>query len=299
MRGILFDYIKKAIAEDQNIFFLTGDVGFMLVESMFKMFPERAMNVGIAEQNLVGIAAGLCNLGFKPICYSYTNFLAERSFEQIRDDICLHNYAPIFLGTTTGFDNGILGPTHLALDDMAGLKALPNLRIYSPSSAESMKLIVEEVLALRREAAFIRFTKSEFSEKKEVVSINRFLVEKIGSPVVAVSHGKMAQNCFKAATNDSSFSVFAMDRIKPFDNKNMRKLLNEYGKIIVVEDNFRSAGLYNSVCQFVVENNLRNNEIISLSPEEIYDECIGSAEYFEEKNNLSPEKIAYTIESIS
>jgi transketolase len=256
------------------------------------------MNVGVAEQNLVGIAAGLCNLGFKPICYSYTNFLAERSFEQIRDDICLHNYAPIFLGTTTGFDNGILGPTHLALDDMAGLKVLPNLRIYSPSTAESMELIIKETLGLKQEAAFIRFTKSEFSEGKEAIAINRFLIERKTVPVVALSHGKMVQNCYKAAAINQNFSIFAMDRIKPFDGESMRKLLKEYKKIVVVEDNFKSAGLYNSTCQFIVENNLRNEGIISLSPEEIYDERIGSAEYFEEKNGLSPEGIVTFMEKL-
>ena len=290
MRAILFEHVKKAIAEDPNVFFLTGDVGFNLVESMFEQFPDRAMNVGVAEQNLVGIAAGLCNLGFKPICYSYTNFLAERSFEQIRDDICLHGYAPIFLGTTTGFDNGILGPTHLALDDMAGLKVLPNLRIYSPSTAESMEFIIKEALALKNEAAFIRFTKSEFSEEKEVVAANRFVIERENAPVVALSHGKMVQNCHKAAAINPNFSVFAMDRIKPFDGESMKRLLKEYEKIVVVEDNFRSAGLYNSVCQFVIENDLRGNKIISLSPKEVYDEHIGTAEYFEEKNGLSPEK---------
>ena len=72
--------------------------------AVFENFPDRALNIGVAEQNLIGIAAGLSNAGFKPVVYSYTNFLAERAFEQIRDDICLHHYAPIIAGTTTGFD---------------------------------------------------------------------------------------------------------------------------------------------------------------------------------------------------
>jgi transketolase len=297
MRSILFQQIKKAVAEDPNVFFLTADVGFNLVESMFEQFPDRAMNIGVAEQNLVGIAAGLCNLGFKPIVYSYTNFLAERAFEQIRNDICVHHYAAIFVGTTTGFDNGILGPTHLSLDDMAGLKALPNLRIYSPSTSESMGLVIKEALA-SGEASFIRFTKSELSEGKEVAAVNRFMVKNQNAPVLLVSHGKMAQNCFKAAALNESFSLFAMDRIKPFDGEHMRKLSQEYKKIVVVEDSFKSAGLYVSISQFVVENRITQAEIISLSPREFYDERIGSAEYFEDKNGLSPEKIAGFIQSI-
>lgn len=298
MRGIIFDYIKKTIADDPNVFFLTGDVGFNLVESMFEQFPDRAMNIGVAEQNLVGVAAGLCNLGFKPICYSYTNFLAERSFEQIRDDICLHQYAPIFLGTTTGFDNGILGPTHLALDDMAGLKALPHIRIYSPSTAEAAGCIIKEALALKNEAAFIRFTKSELSEGKAVVAANRFMMERADAPVLVISHGKMAQNCFKAAGTSENFSLFAMDTIKPLDEKNTAKLLQSYKKVVVVEDNFKSAGLYNSIAQFAVEKNLRDAEIVSLSPSETYNDRIGSAEYFEEKYGLLPRQIVDFVEAL-
>ncbi len=298
MRTILFEHVKKAVGENPNIFFLTADVGFNLVESMFEQFPDRAMNIGVAEQNLVGVTAGLCNLGFKPVCYSYTNFLAERSFEQIRDDICLHNYAPVFLGTTTGFDNGILGPTHLALDDMAGLKALPNIRIYSPSSVESMALVIKEALALKNEAAFIRFTKSEFLENKEIKEINRFMIQNENADVLFISHGKMAQNCYKVAVFNKSFDLFAMDRIKPIDEENTTKLLRKYKKIVIAEDNFKSAGLFNSIAQFAVEKNLRDAKIISLSPREIYDERIGSAEYFEEKNGISPGKIAEFIQKL-
>ena len=298
MRGILFDYVKKAIVADPNVFFLTGGVGFNLVETMFQQFPDRAMNVGVAEQNLVGVAAGLCNLGFKPICYSYTNFLAERAFEQIRDDICLHRYAPIFLGTTTGFDNGILGPTHLALDDMAGLKALPNIRIYSPSTAESMDLVVKEALALKHEAVFIRFTKSELSEGKPIGTVNRFMIERKGAPILLLSHGKMAQNCYKAATANDGISVFAMDRIKPFDEEAVRTLAQAYRIIVVVEDNFKSAGLFNSVAQFFVEENISGVIVTSVSPPEIYEESIGSAEYFEDKHGLTPEKITAFVNKL-
>ncbi len=298
MREILFDEIKKAVAENDNVFFVTGDVGFNLVESMLEKFPDRAMNVGVAEQNLVGVAAGLCNLGFKPILYSYTNFLAERAFEQIRDDICLHNYAPILVGTTTGFDNGILGPTHLALDDMAGIKALPNIRIYSPSTNESMRAIFQEALTLKNEAAFIRFTKSGLSESKEITEINRFIISREASTILTISHGKMVQNIYKAIGNHSGVSLFAMDRIKPFDGEAMGSLLKTYKKIIVIEDNFKSAGLFNSIAQFFVEHNIQGVELLSLSPKEEYEERIGSAEYFEDRYGLTPEKIEQFIAAV-
>jgi transketolase len=290
MRGILFDTIKEVMANDERLFFLTADVGFNLVEPMFEKFPDRAMGIGVAEQNLVGIAAGLCNIGFKPICYSYTNFLAERAFEQIRDDICLHHYAPIFLGTTTGFDNGGLAATHHAIDDMAGLKALPNLRIYSPSSSESMQLTVREALDSDT-ASFIRFTKSDFAEDKVIDGINRFVVLNKNFPVLVISHGKMVRNAVKAAQTFPNFSLFAMDMIKPLDGKILKKLFADYKKIIVLEDNFKSAGLYNSIAQWMAEEEAKGTRLLSLSPKEKYTERIGSADYIEDDNGLSPQKI--------
>ena len=176
MRAILFQKIHETMRRNPNLFFLTAGVGFNLIEPMCQEFPYRTMNVGIAEQNLVGIAAGLSNLGFKAICYSYTNFLAERAFEQIRNDICLHRYAPILIGTTTGFDNAGLGVTHHALDDIGALKTLAHLRIYSPSSAESIVAVFDETLK-SNEASFIRFSKNDFSEGLPASGVNRFIIK--------------------------------------------------------------------------------------------------------------------------
>ena len=95
MRSIFFEEFIKLMRKDESLFFLTGDTGFNLVEPMFEESPERAMNVGVAEQNMIGIASGLANVGFVPVCYAITNFLTERCFEQIRNDICLHEYKVI------------------------------------------------------------------------------------------------------------------------------------------------------------------------------------------------------------
>ncbi len=278
-----------------RLFFLTAGVGFNLIEPMCKEFPHRTLNVGIAEQNLVGIAAGLSNVGFKVVCYSYTNFLAERAFEQIRNDICLHHYAPILLGTTTGFDNAGLGPTHHALDDIGCLKVLPNLRIYSPSSAESIETVFEEAMQ-SDEASFIRFTKSDFSEGAPVAHINRFIV-KNDSPMLVISHGKMVQNSMKAAALSPIFSLFALDRIKPLDEKTLHQLFGAYRHIIVIEDNFKS-GLYNSICQYAAENNFTHTPLYSISPEEKYRGEIGDTAYLEDINGLSPEKINLFLQKI-
>ena len=127
MRNTFFDLLENRMHEDTSLFLIVADMGLGLVEKIQNKFPDRFLNVGISEQNMIGIASGLCNVGFRPFCYTISNFLIQRCFEQIRNDICLHNYPVTLVGTSTGFDNGLLGPTHQVIDDIGCIKILPNI----------------------------------------------------------------------------------------------------------------------------------------------------------------------------
>ena len=292
MRGVFFNELLGLMETDESLFFLTGDTGFNLVEPIFEIAPDRALNVGVAEQNMIGIASGLVNAGFVPVCYAITNFLVHRCFEQIRNDLCLHEYKAILVGTSTGYDNGALGATHHKLDDIGSIKALPNMRIYSPSGSKSMSVVLKESLASRH-ASFIRISKEGIEEELEPNSPNHFVCES-DSPVLVVSHGKMVGNALKAHKMEAAFSLFAMDRIKPLDNDMIKKLLDPYESIIVLEDNF-SSGLFNSLCQWAVENGFSNKKFSSISPTEAYESIMGDPSFLEHKHGLSPIKISERV----
>ena len=134
MRGKILDALFESMKVDENIFFLTADMGIGLIERFKEKFPNRFLNVGIAEQNLIGIAAGLVNLGYKPFVYTISNFAIHRCFEQIRNEIGLHKYKITILGTSCGYDNAPLGPTHHVIDDWSALSNIPNIDIFCPSS---------------------------------------------------------------------------------------------------------------------------------------------------------------------
>jgi len=293
MRGVFFKKFKEQIKENKSLFFLTAATGYHLVEDIFEQAPERSLNVGIAESNLIGISAGLVNAGFIPVCYALTNFLVQRSFEQIRNDICLHEHKVILLGTSTGYDQGALGATHHKLDDIGALKALPNLRIYSPSGKKSMGVIFQEALEAKH-ASFIRVSKGDFEESFEVKSSNHFIKE-IDSKILIISHGKMITNAINAFEINPIFSIFAMDRIKPLDNKKLIELFDKYEQIYVLEDNFRS-GLFNSICQWSIESFSPHKNIYPISPEEGYDDILGNSDFLETLHGLSPDQIIKTIE---
>ena len=295
MRHIFFEKFKKKMDENESLFFLTGDTGFNLVEPILQKYPNRSMNVGVAEQNLIGIASGLASMGFIPVCYAITNFLVERCFEQIRNDICLHKYKILLIGTSTGYDNGALGPTHHKLDDIGAAKVFPNISIYSPSGQKSISLILDEALESDH-ASFIRISKADFLEECDVLSPNHFISTN-QSNLLLITHGKMLSKAFNVYKSYPNFSLFAMDRIKSLDDKLLSELFDKYSKVVVLEDNFKS-GLFNSLCQWSCENHYNKNKIFSISPDEKYDEIVGTAEYLEDLNGISEEKIKNKLEQI-
>src|SRR5262249_51456034 len=130
MRRQIIESIFQRMAADNDEFVLTAEMGINLVEKFEEKYPERFANVGISEQNLVGVSAGLVNLGYRPFAYTITNFAVHRCFEQIRNDIGIHEYPIVLLGTSTGYDNAPLGPTHHIIDDWGALKAIPEIDIY-------------------------------------------------------------------------------------------------------------------------------------------------------------------------
>lgn len=132
MRAVLTQTLV-AHARESDFVFLTGDVGFMALEPLRDAAGQRFINAGIAEQNMVSVAAGLAHAGLKPWVYSIAPFVYARAFEQIRNDVCLHDLPVFLVGNGGGYAYGVMGPTHHALEDYGTLLGLPNLRVYVPA----------------------------------------------------------------------------------------------------------------------------------------------------------------------
>lgn len=289
MRNKFFELLKREMKKDKSIFLIVADMGLGLVNPIQKEFPDRFLNVGIAEQNMIGVASGLCNAGFRPFCYTISNFLVQRCFEQIRNDICLHKYPITLVGTSTGFDNGLLGPTHQVIDDIGCIKILPNINIYSPTSISSVRMAFKDIIK-NRQPSYIRIGKGSYDIKALENNINHMVINK-KSDILVVTHGTVLENCVKAAKL-SNFSIYCMNKIKPLNKTKLKKLFERYSKIVVVEDHFITSGLFNSLCQTLPEIKL-----YGIGTPEVYEEKVGDKDYFAERYGYSPEKIAKFIEN--
>ena len=159
MRAILSSVLRE-LAHQPDFVFLTGDLGFMALEPVRQAAGERFINAGVAEQNMVTVAAGLARSGFQPWVYSIAPFLFARPFEQIRNDVCLHNLPVFLVGNGGGYAYGVMGATHHALEDYGALLTLPNLTAYVPAFAEDVAQAISRMRTAGR-PAYLRLGRDE------------------------------------------------------------------------------------------------------------------------------------------
>ena len=159
MRTILATALV-AQANRPEFVFLTGDLGFMALEPVQRVAGSRFINAGVAEQNMVSVAAGLARMGFKPWVYSIAPFVYARPFEQIRNDVCHHGLPVMLVGNGGGYAYGVMGGTHHAIEDYGALLTLPHLTAYVPAFAEDVSAIAEKMVAVAG-PAYLRLGRDE------------------------------------------------------------------------------------------------------------------------------------------
>ncbi|HJX53642.1 MAG TPA: transketolase [Polyangia bacterium] len=133
------------LSKDKDFAFLTGDLGFMALEPLREAAGERFINAGVAEQNMVSVAAGMARLGFRPWVYSIAPFVYARAFEQIRNDVCFHKLPVCLIGNGGGYAYGVMGATHHALEDYGALLGLPHMTVYVPAFAADVPVAAERI----------------------------------------------------------------------------------------------------------------------------------------------------------
>ncbi len=272
MRGRILDALLDRMKKDDRIFFLTADMGINLVEKIQSAFPSRYLNVGIAEQNLIGVSAGLCNTGYRPFVYTISQFLIHRCYEQIRNDIGLHCYPITLLGTSTGFDNAPLGPTHHIVDDWGVLRNIPGIDIYCPSSVKYADTLMDKILAKER-PAYIRIPKGAFEQPDSDQDFVYLEGKKEG--ILLISYGFPVQNCLKVQAQNENVSLLVCNRLRPLDAGIMKEVLKSHSRAMIIEDHFPDSGLYGLLCQFCMEHEIPC-KLESIAPDQ-YSLHVGSS----------------------
>lgn len=267
MRTAFIQQLVEEAKVNDKIFLLVGDLGYSVVEPFAELFPERYLNVGIAEQNMTGIAAGLAMEGYNVFTYSIGNFPTLRCMEQIRYDVCYHNLSVKIVAVGGGYAYGPLGTSHHTTEDIGMLRVIPNLNICAPADPFEAKKITT-MLCNNDEPCYLRLGKAGepkvHSEHKNFAWGNIIKVKEGSGTAVLSTGGMLKYSADFIKLNNHNWGLFSVPFIKPLDTQSLIKICNNYDQIITIEEHQKSSGLGSVILEEI--NELRNNNFIQRTP---------------------------------
>lgn len=262
MRSTFVRFLVELAEDDPRIVLLTGDLGFTVLEPFAERFPDRFFNVGVAEQNMVGIATGLAEAGFVPFVYSIATFATLRPYEFIRNGPVQHRLPVRIVGVGGGFDYGPNGATHHALEDIAIMRVQPGLTVLAPADFEQARSALRAATDIAGPVYF-RLGKDEVATVPGLEG--RFEVgraERIGegADVVVVATGSIAVEAARAVEGLAERGVVASlvvaACLSPAPTGDLVDALATAGLAVTVEAHYEAGGLGSLVCEVVAEHAL-------------------------------------------
>ncbi len=305
MRQAFVNAFLKLAEKDERLCFLTGDLGFAMLEPIREALGDRFINAGIAEQNMMSVAAGLCRSGMHPWVYSIAPFCYARPFEQVRNDICMHDLPVRIVAGGGGFGYGVAGPTHHALEDCGVMSTLQNMMVYAPSFSSDFEMIVEE-LSHYRHPAYLRVARNEMPENVEpprTFEIFRLLAT--GTRGLIMGLGAMAcvaWNMYLKSPENIKPFVWACSTL-PFDaddlNDVLRKQIEEVEWLVVLEDHVANGGLGGHLARAILEAGLHPRMFVHRYVKGYISGLYGSQEFHREENGLSLKTLLDLVTTLS
>jgi len=298
MRNAFAQELLPIADEDDRIVLLTGDIGNRLFNDFIDRFPGRFFNCGVAEANMMSMAAGMAMCGVRPVVYTIVPFVTTRCLEQIRVDVCYHNVPVTIVGVGGGLSYAGLGATHHSCEDIALLRVLPGMTVVCPGDAHEVRLGLRAAV---RSAGpvYVRLGK-----KGEPVVHNRpprfelgeGITVRSGRDVALVSTGNMLPVAVEAAdileTNSLSACVVSMHTIKPLDTELLGELFAEYPLVVTVEEHSILGGLGGTVAEWLSEQPKPRARLLRVGTPDVFLHEVGDQAYARRQFGLDAEAIA-------
>lgn len=300
MRNHLINKITELAKDDKNIILITGDLGFGVLDCFQKKYPTRFINAGIAEQNMAAVAAGLALEGNTVFIYSIGNFPTLRCIEQIRNDICYHNANVKILAVGSGFAYGTLGMTHHATEDLAIMRALPNMRVFTPCDFVNAEAIAEDICKIQG-PCYVRLERG--GEQQVFTKDEKFVIGKLkelrkGSYIAIIAIGTVINEALKAADDlkqqNKNISVYSVYSLKPLDKQEILNIAKKHKYIITIEEHQIVGGLGSTISEIVAENGI-GIKVIRLGLHDEFTSIVGNQEYLRKVYNMDTESIKKRI----
>jgi transketolase len=291
--------MTRLATTDKRVVVLSGDIGNKLFDKLKLVDEKRFYNCGIAEANMMGVAAGMAMSGLRPFVYTITPFTTTRCFEQIRVDVCYHHAPVVIVGTGSGLSYSELGPTHHSLEDMAILRTLPGMRVLAPCDASELRQALHEVLK-DDSPTYIRIGKKGEADIHAGVpdmKLGEVLVIRPGTDVALLCAGNMMSETLKAAdllaASGVSAEVVSFHTVKPLDVSYLHQAASRFKLLVTVEEHSRIGGFGSAVAEWRMDQR-ESVAQLGFGTDDVFMHEVGSQTYARKKNGLTAENIAAT-----
>ncbi len=304
MRNAFIKELTAVAREHKDVMLLTGDLGFKVFDDFIKKYPKQFMNIGVAEANMVGIAAGLALEGLTPFTYSIAPFATLRCYEQIRNDVCFHEANVKIVAVGGGYSYGPNGPTHHALMDIAIMRVLPGMTVLCPGDPVEAACATRAAF-LQEGPVFIRLGRSNetvLHSSAPDFKIGKGLILKEGNDVAIVSTGNMLEVATQVAdqlTKDGiSPRVVSMHTIKPLDINLLRECFEKFGQIFTLEEHSILGGLGSAVSEAAVLNRFDLSKLTAIGAPDTIIHTAGSHNHLRQLSGLTTEAILKKVHAV-
>lgn len=300
MRNRFIKGLELLAERDPHLFLLTGDLGFGVLTTFSERFPDRFINAGISEQNMAAVAAGLALEGNTVYLYSISTFPTMRCLEQIRNDICYHDADVKIISAGAGLAYGQLGMSHHATEDIAVMRALPNMRVFAPADAMETSAILDTVSHIKG-PCYIRLEKNSAHDLHPTVPVRSALdtvVLSRGHDVTIFTAGSILEEAIAASGHlkkqGLSVGVCSVPCIKPLDGKIIAGCAESSRLIVTMEEHNVIGGLGGAVAE-LLSGLPSHAPLLRIGMADTYSSIVGSQRYLREYYHLDGASTAMRI----
>ena len=301
MRNAFADEVRAAAAADPRVVLLSGDIGNRLFDPFKKDHPDRFVNCGVAEANMMSMAAGMAMAGLRPVVYTIVPFVTTRCLEQIRVDVCYQNQPVVIVGVGGGLSYASLGGTHHSLEDIGMLRILPGMSVLCPGDAYEVRGSLDAAFQANG-PVYLRLGKKNeplVHEQVPDVRVGRSLNMRGGSDVALLSVGNMLPIVMEAADLLAGHGIEARVEsflsVKPLDVECLSEVFANCRMVVTVEEHSVIGGAGSAVAEWLVGNALGDTPLLNIGTEDRFFHAAGSQDYARQCLGLTAESIVERV----
>lgn len=301
MRQAFIDTLHTLAKNDKKIILMNGDLGFSVLEDFIAAYPDRSYNMGVAEANMIGAAAGYSFEGFTVFVYSIVPFVTMRVFEQVRNDIGMQKANVKIVGVGSGFTYGQLGPTHHAVEDITLMRSIPNMTVVCPGDPTETREATKALVKMKG-PAYLRIGKKGepiVHNTRISFSLQRSIPVRDGSDCVLLATGNMLYAAVETAhslkKHGVEAAVVSVPVVKPLDQKGIASICRKTRAVFTLEEHTVIGGLGSAVAELLLEQHVPVKHFYRFGVPDAFTYFAGSQEFIRRQYGLTPTQISRKI----